>query len=251
MTRGRLIGFGVLTCVAIGTCLRLGFWQLDRLAQRRARNAVVTTRGAEQVVPLETIAAQDTSAIHWRRVRLRGVANYAAELVHATRTQGGMPGVHVLTPVTPLNGTWGDTAVLVIRGYVAAPDGRTLDFNAVREPDTLDLEALVLSYPVLRPGLVTMPSNARAVRVLDRDSLSAKTGRPLARMLLLALGDTVIRDVSRLTRVPPPEITEGPHLSYALQWFGFATVFGIGFLAMARSRRRTRTTPRAGSAQSA
>ena len=240
MTRGRLIGFGVLTCVAIGTCIRLGFWQLDRLAQRRARNAVVTSRGAEPVVPLERIAAQDTSASHWRRVRLRGVADYPAELVHATRTQGGMPGVHVLTPVKPLAGAWGDTAVLVIRGYLAAPDGRTIDFGAVREPDTLDLDVLVLAYPVLRTGLVTMPSNAGAVCVLDRDTLSVKTGRPLARMLLLALGDTVIRDVAVLTRVPPPAITEGPHLSYALQWFGFATVFGIGFLAVAWPRRRTR-----------
>ena len=238
MTRGRLIGFGVLTCVAIATCIRLGFWQLDRLAQRRARNTVVTSRGAEPVVPLEAVATQDTSVIHWRRVRLRGVADYSRELVHATRTQAGMPGVHVLTPVTPLSGPFGDTAVLVIRGYLAAPDGRSIDFAAVREPDTLDLEALVLSYPVLRPGLVTMPSNARAVRVLDRDSLSTKTGRPLGRMLLLALGDTVVRDVALLTRVPPPEITEGPHLSYALQWFGFATVFAIGFLAVARPRRR-------------
>jgi cytochrome oxidase assembly protein ShyY1 len=29
-------------------------------------------------------------------------------------------------------------------------------------------------------------------------------------------------------RVGAPELTAGPHLSYAIQWFAFALIFGIG-----------------------
>lgn len=58
--------------------------------------------------------------------------------------------------------------------------------------------------------------------------------RPLAPVVLLALGDTVTRDVALPARVPPPSQGEGPHLSYAWQWFGFAAVFVVGFLAFAR-----------------
>jgi surfeit locus 1 family protein len=56
--------------------------------------------------------------------------------------------------------------------------------------------------------------------------------------VLLALGDTVMTDITRPSRVPAPAVSEGPHLSYALQWFGFATVFVIGFVAFAKTKRR-------------
>ncbi len=42
--------------------------------------------------------------------------------------------------------------------------------------------------------------------------------------------------------VPPPALDEGPHLGYAIQWFSFAAiaVFGFLFVAIARSRERSR-----------
>lgn len=233
----RLIAFGVVTLLAVALCVRLGIWQLDRLQQRRAQNAIVSARGALPIVDVQGIRSMDTTASHWRRVSITGVAQYDRELVHGMRTQNGSPGVHLLTPVRPLDGSWGDTAVLVIRGYLYAPDGRTVDHASVTEGDTVRFETLVLSYPATRAtSAVRMPSNARAVRTLDRDTLSTMVGRPLAPFVLLALGDTVVRDISTPTRIPPPPVTEGPHLSYALQWFGFATVFLVGFVLFARRR---------------
>jgi surfeit locus 1 family protein len=49
-----------------------------------------------------------------------------------------------------------------------------------------------------------------------------------------------MQDITRPSRVPPPSLTDGPHLSYALQWFGFATVFMIGFVVFARGKRTAR-----------
>lgn len=237
--RGRLIAFGIVTGLAIALCIRLGIWQLDRLGQRRAQNAIVSARGAMPAVEVREIRSLDTTASHWRRVSITGIAEYEREAVHGMRTQNGAPGVHLLTPIRPLDGDWGDTAVLVIRGYLHAPDGRTVDHAAVEEGDTVRFETLVLSYPAVKAtSAVRMPSNPRAVRTLDRDTLAAVVGRPLAPFVLLALGDTVVRDISKPARIPPPAITEGPHLSYALQWFGFATVFLIGFLVFAKRPAR-------------
>jgi surfeit locus 1 family protein len=39
-------------------------------------------------------------------------------------------------------------------------------------------------------------------------------------------------------RVPPPSLGEGPHFSYAMQWFGFATVFAVGFIAFIVNARK-------------
>jgi surfeit locus 1 family protein len=69
----------------------------------------------------------------------------------------------------------------------------------------------------------------------------AMMGRPLVPVVLLALGDTTPRDVSRPTRIPPPSPSEGPHKSYAFQWFGFAAVFLVGFLAFAAKGAREDT----------
>jgi surfeit locus 1 family protein len=234
----KTILFGILTAVAVAVCVRLGIWQLDRLTERRAQNAIVLMRGTMPVESVVALQGRDTSETHWRRVRVRAVADYEGEIAHATRSQAGSPGVHLLTPVRPLDGEWGDTAILVIRGFVYAPDGRTFDKRKARGADTLDFEALVTSFPPRRPGTVRMPSDARAVRLLDRDTLAALTGHPLAPFVLLALGDTTMTDITKPTNVPPPSPSEGPHKSYAIQWFGFASVFVIGFVAFTWAPRR-------------
>jgi surfeit locus 1 family protein len=226
--------FGIVAFATAAVCIRLGIWQLDRLQARRAQNAHVRARG-EAITDLVAIQGRDTAETHWRRVRVRGVADYGVELVHATRSQNGSPGVHLLTPVRPLDGQWGDTAVLVLRGFLASADGRTIDWDAAREADTLVFEALVTSFPPRRPGAVRMPSAARAVRLVDRDTISALMGRPLAPFVLLTLGDTVVRDVTKPARVPPPSRGEGAHQSYAFQWFAFAGVAIVGFVAFTRA----------------
>jgi surfeit locus 1 family protein len=241
VSRSKTILFGVLTVLASAVCVRLGIWQLHRLGERRANNAVQAERGAMPAVSISTLQGQDTAATHWRRVTLRGVADYAHEALYAMRSQSGAPGVNVLTPVRPLDGAWGDTAVLLLRGFVAAPDGRTIDHEKARESDTLTVEAMVTSFTVLaKPGTVRLPSAPRAVKTLDRDTLATITGAPLAPFILLALGDTVVRDLTRPARVPPPSVTDGPHLSYALQWFGFATVFMVGYGFFVRGAGRPR-----------
>jgi len=79
--------------------------------------------------------------------------------------------------------------------------------------------------------MVQMQTATRAVRLLDRDTIATLTGHPLAPFLLLALGDTAMYDIAKAARVPPPSPSEGPHQSYAMQWFGFALVFLVGFVA--------------------
>jgi surfeit locus 1 family protein len=131
-------------------------------------------------------------------------------------------------------------------GFIYSADGRTIDQGKAREGDTLTFDALVTEFPPKRPGNVMLPSEARAVRFLDRDTLQLMMKRPLAPFILLALGDTVTRDVVKPARIPPPSISEGPHQSYAYQWFAFATVALVGFVAVARTDKRREEQQRLG-----
>lgn len=239
----KFILFGVFTAVAAGICIRLGMWQLHRLDERRGKNADVYARGALAPLPLSALRSSDTVATHWRRVTLRGVADYDAEIVQGSRSQAGAPGVYILTPVRPIEAGWGDTAILLLRGYVYSPDAKTIDFAKAREADTIDVETLVTSFPPARDGMVRSPTTPRVVWTLNRDTITAMLARPLAPVVLLALGDTVPKDLVRPARIPPPSLSEGPHKSYALQWFGFALVFVVGFVAyvVTGTKRRNST----------
>ena len=104
-------GLVLLALVVGAVCVRLGFWQLDRLGERRARNAVVlAARSAEPVVlgPGRLGAELDQ-----RRVRMRGEFDRTAEVVIRGATWDGGPGVRVMTPLR-LEGT--DTLVLTGSG---------------------------------------------------------------------------------------------------------------------------------------
>ena len=76
--------------VAIG-CVRLGVWQLDRLAQRRARNAVVRARLA--LPPLVVGRATSPDSARQRRLIARGVYDFSRERVWPGRSFDGTPGV--------------------------------------------------------------------------------------------------------------------------------------------------------------
>ena len=234
----RTILFGVLATSAVLLCVRLGFWQLDRLEQRRARNAAVQAKAQLPAADVGQLRGGDSASIHWRHVQMRGIPDYEREIVLAARSQAGAPGVQLLTPVRPVDGSFGDTAILVLRGFVYAPDGIEFDKVAAREGDTLDIDGLVTFFPPKRPGNVRLTSSATAIRYLDRDTIEAMIGRPIEPYLLLALGDTVPESMTKPARVPPPSLSEGPHFSNAMQWFGFATVFAVGFVAFVVNSRK-------------
>src|SRR5262245_22424366 len=111
---GRQLRMTILVFVGVVVLCRLGIWQLDRLAQRRALNARIDSRMAAPAMPL-TGAPVDPDALDYRRVELRGVYDPSQEIMLRNRSLDGVPGGHLITPLR-LNGS--DKAVLVDRGWV-------------------------------------------------------------------------------------------------------------------------------------
>ncbi len=48
-----------------------------------------------------------------------------------------------------------------------------------------------------------------------------------------------LRQSVALRRWPPLELSNGPHLSYAIQWFSFAAIIVVGTVALVRKRGET------------
>lgn len=230
----RIVVFVLFAIVAAALFVRLGFWQLSRLSQRRARNALVTARLKLPLVSLTSLAPDSSSVL--RRASAAGTPDYDHEVILAARSYEGSPGVYLFTP---LRIAGRDTAVLVNRGWVYAPDGATIDRTRWRDPDTS-----FVGYADLLPGGASsaargvLRKDQRIAREVDQQSVAALVPYPVSRLYLVATQqDTLIAPGQRVARLSPPPLDEGPHLSYAIQWFSFAAIALVGAAAVAvRSR---------------
>ncbi len=77
------------------------------------------------------------------------------------------------------------------------------------------------------------------VRLINSDAIAPWLGRPLVNGYL-GLIEVTPAQSAELEPVTPPPITEGPHWSYALQWFAFTAIAGIGLIVLIRNDLRDR-----------
>lgn len=235
MRKGTIFFTLFALAVSLG-CIQLGFWQLERLRERREANAQVMARLAEAPVPVERLPRNST--VRFRRATTSGTYDFSNEFVQTTRARNGAPGVHI---ITPLRRPGTDTALLVNRGWAYTPDGMRVDLNVFREDSNTIVDGFVDEFSTAA-GPVSTPSVERAVRRLDRDSIAARLPYPIANAILVQQkdsGEFVAVDRGTPVRIDPPRLDEGPHRSYAIQWFGFALV-GIAGSAVVLLRDRKR-----------
>ena len=222
----------------VGLC-RLGIWQLDRLAQRRAQNALIDSRMAE---PPASIAGApiEPDTLDYRRVEARGVYDPAQEIVLRNRSLNGVPGVHIVTPLR-LSGS--DVAVLVDRGWVPLAQSSPEVRRAFAEPGEVVVQGIARRTQEYRGGPADPPLGPDRPRLdawfrVDTARIQQQAGYPLLPVFIEqqpAPGDPELPRRSATTG-----LGEGPHLGYAFQWFSFAIILLGGYLALVAQRERTR-----------
>lgn len=234
--RARNAVFVVLSLAMAAVCTRLGVWQLQRLGERRLRNELVFARLNFPLADVSRIPA-DTAQSRFRRVELRGSFDAAHEFALSGRTRGGSPGVYVVTPFVRAAT---DTVVLVNRGWVYSPDGATITLSQwPPRSDTTTVTGFVDELPPARAGSPRSAARPRTARWIDRALLARELGRPVASFLVVVQGDTSGTGAdSTPARLEPPPLDEGPHRSYAIQWFSFAAISLVGMPIFLRAQRR-------------
>ena len=214
---------------------RLGVWQLHRLAERRAFNAEFESRLAAAPVGLGALPA-DTALAKYRRVRVAGTFDFDHQFVITARSRQGAPGVWLLTPLRPDSG---GTAVLVNRGWVYSPDASTVNLAMWNEPERTTVAGFVVPIPPRSSDDPRAVANPRAWRELDYARFSAALPYTVEPYYVVEMADGP-KPVDAPTRLDIPPMDEGPHKSYAIQWFTFAAIalYGAGYLVYLETRRR-------------
>ena len=228
--------------------VNFGFWQLRRLAQRDAYNTLLEARLDAPPQPFAelvrrtslTAPVADADSAVYRRVNVSGRYDPANEVLLRSRALDGQPGYHVLTPLRFAE----NRALLVDRGWVPFE----LDEPPIQEaapPESVQVTGTLQPAQEEptgggffdRLGLVQRdPAEGKLDAVFFVDP--ARIGRELPYKLEPVFLELATQTPAQRGQLPvpppPPEITRGSHLSYALQWFSFALIGLIGYAALLR-----------------
>lgn len=239
MLSRRWLGFLLFVVVLAGVCTRLGFWQLHRLEHRLDRNDIITAHFEADPVDLFSAlpaGAEVDDTTEWTRVTAVGTYDLEHQLTVKFTTRDGAPGVDVVTPLVVADGS----AILVDRGWFATD-------NNVARPDVPEPP----SGEVTVMGWLRQDNGAGGGAVTPSDGqIRAISSQALADFVPYDLSDGYLNLQQQtpaaqtpLAAEPQPELGQGPHFFYALQWWFFALLAVVGYFWFARAEARERRNP--------
>jgi surfeit locus 1 family protein len=200
----------------------LGQWQWGKAERKAAAQALLDTHAVEASIRLPATRIADADAFHYRRVVVQGHYRAEGQILLDNQMMDEQVGYRVLTPFVIVGGK---TEVMVDRGWVAAPaDRRLLPDDVLRAvspaPTLLAGTAVVPSRKHFALAADTAPAGGNARwQFLDLDRYASEAKAELQPVIIRL--DPGQPD-GYLRVWPRPDDRNERHLSYALQWFGFA-----------------------------
>ena len=238
----------LLALVLVTAFFNFGLWQLRRLDQRRVANAVLIERITLPTASLaDALPAGGAAEVpEYLSVTARGSFLPEAEVLLRGRSRDGRPGFHLLTPLLLSEaGGWAGKLLLVERGWVPydhdsvpvaaalPPPGEVVVTGRLRAPRT----------PPSGPLAVLAPRDPAQGALTQ--SFYVDVGRLAAQMpgeLVPAYLELTAQAPAQLGELPrplgEPDLSEGSHLGYAIQWFAFFVIGVVGYLLLLRSVTR-------------
>ncbi len=234
----RWLVFGLVVVALALACWRLGEWQFHRLQERRADNAVIERNLDHSPADPRDVMSTDhplPDDANWRQVTMRGHYLTDEQVLVRYQTRDGQPGVDIVVPFELDDGT----LVLVDRGWAPTTNNASTDID-VPDPPAGTVTVTGWARPdqgggdqeqAITPtdGQVRLISSRGFTHLRDRllqGYVSAEQERPAPQ--------------TGVVRAAAPELNNGPHFFYGLQWwfFGVLAVAGFGWFAWVEARER-------------
>jgi cytochrome oxidase assembly protein ShyY1 len=230
----RWLLFGAAVAVLAIACWNLGEWQFSRYETRVQRNDYARANYTKDPVPVDQVLSPDegiTRSEEWTRVQLTGTYDQDASLQVRYQSRDGVAGVDVVTPLVRADGT----GVLVDRGWFET-QGRGDHLDALPAPPAGDVT--VVGW--VRPDTTGDSTKVieRSVRTISSRTIGADLDYPLLQGYVAAQSESP-EALEKPAPNEPPELGEGPHFFYGMQWwfFGVLALFGFGYLAYDERRK--------------
>jgi surfeit locus 1 family protein len=216
----------LLVLALVALMLNLGFWQLRRLDERRAFNDTVE---ANAIVEPQRLPPRidEAGLVEWRRFTVTGEYAPGSDVLVANRTLDGQPGYWIVSLLRPNEQ---EAPVAIVRGFITRTLAAGDDLGAVTAPSG---EVTVTGYAQDSRGGGRFATGTDVgppeISRVDIEALAEHWGTDLLPIWLQLSEQQPALQGDALTPVPLPELDEGPHLSYAVQWFIFSTIAVVGY----------------------
>ncbi len=224
-----LVHLGVALLVFV--MINLGFWQLRRLDEKKTFNASVTSHIAAPVLDY-TKRIPTSPTAEWSRVQLAGHYDEAHTVTIINRSQDGSAGYDIAVPFINNDGSM----ILVNRGFVplsvehpAAPSGNIRIIGYLRKTQSRSAVGAIDSTSSTNTEFqrFDLPLIAKATEISLLDTT-----------YLQLIKESVISPSQWPATVAMPALDEGPHLSYAVQWFFFSATALTAWVLVVRLKLR-------------
>ncbi len=227
VSRRWLLFLGIVLLLAYA-CLLLGRWQWHRLTSTKANNAIIRSNQAAAPTPVDRVLSSGTdpsSADQYKVVSAVGTYDVSQTIVVRYQTHEGDSGIDVVVPLVTASGT----ALLVDRGWYATSNQGFTDPSQVPAPPA---GRVTVTGWVRRDAGGSAQVVDGSTRAISSAQIQPAIGIPVYGGFVDLLTETP-KAGTPLVPADPPDLSNGPHFFYALQWwfFGLLAMFGFGYLA--------------------
>lgn len=222
----RWAGYLALTMLFAAVCAGLGVWQLARRDEALSELVKIDANFDSAPVPIaEALPGLDAfaEAQKWLPVTMTGTYLVDDQLLVRNRPLNISPGFEVLTPLRLNDGT----VFVVNRGWL--PTGDRQDAPDVVPAPPAGQVTVVVRLKAGEPTLNNRTASGNQIATINLADVAGRVGSPTytgAYGLLDSENPAPLED--RPTAVVKPVRDEGPHLSYAFQWFVFGLLAFVG-----------------------
>lgn len=235
----RFLALTGLALVLIALCLQGARWQFDRHESRHAKNELIKANIGLTPISESYLADASPENVAWRTIEISGSFQPETEILVRNRYYRERYGLGVVTLFRSESGR----SYWVDRGWVVAgPDAMTPpDVKPVNtEPVTLVARVRVEDIERQLGGTVFAIPGADGT---DRLQTWNQTGSVATEPVYLDLISASDPSFTPEAPTPLPNLSDGPHLAYAIQWVLFAGFVVFGWFLVIREDRRALTRP--------
>ncbi len=218
----------IVALALICLCLIAAQWQYNRGVDRHARNSMIESNIAAPIISLNS-AANDLVKNEWRTVSTAGSFDASQTILLRNRYFEGKYGFEFLTLFTNSKGEkfWVD------RGWiVAGKDALTAPIIPITPASTVEITGrLRLDTSLPRGSFFALPASGSGLI-----SKWNAQNEVVTEGFYLDLLNGSTPDLTPNVAAQLPELSDGPHMAYALQWVFFAGLVGYGRILIRRAR---------------
>lgn len=214
-----------LTVVALTVLAwQLGNWQFNRLEERKERNSQIAANEHHDLTDIEDVlgsAGNVPEKDEWRLVSATGTYRLEDQVVVRYRTRDGNSGVDVVVPLETATGR----SVLVDRGWLQTENRGEIPTDIPAPP----------SGEVTVTGWLRANATGDSTKVVDHSTRAVNSeaiGQALDLEVYGGFVDVKSETPGPETALAPvemPELDNGPHFFYGIQWWFFGALAVIGF----------------------